>query len=69
MDGASTSMPEDVQIAMYRTIIGLENVEFLRTGYAIEYDCINPLQLKPTLEFKKIEGIIWSWTIKWKFWI
>lgn len=57
VDGASTSMPEDVQIAMYRTIIGLENVEFLRTGYAIEYDCINPLQLKPTLEFKKIEGL------------
>ena len=57
VDGASTSMPEDVQIAMYRTIIGLENVEFLRTGYAIEYDCINPLQLKLTLEFKKIEGL------------
>ncbi|WP_368489250.1 tRNA uridine-5-carboxymethylaminomethyl(34) synthesis enzyme MnmG [Clostridium sp. BJN0013] len=57
VDGASTSMPEDVQIAMYKTIIGLENVEFLRTGYAIEYDCINPLQLKPTLEFKEIEGL------------
>ncbi|BAH08513.1 tRNA uridine-5-carboxymethylaminomethyl(34) synthesis enzyme MnmG [Clostridium kluyveri] len=57
VDGASTSMPEDVQIAMYRTIIGLENVEFLRTGYAIEYDCINPLQLRPTLEFKKVEGL------------
>lgn len=57
VDGASTSMPEDVQIAMYRTIIGLENVELLRTGYAIEYDCINPLQLKLTLEFKKIEGL------------
>ncbi|APM41142.1 tRNA uridine-5-carboxymethylaminomethyl(34) synthesis enzyme MnmG [Clostridium kluyveri] len=57
VDGASTSMPEDVQIAMYRTIIGLENVEFLRTGYAIEYDCINPLQLKLTLEFKKVEGL------------
>ncbi|MBP2033996.1 tRNA uridine 5-carboxymethylaminomethyl modification enzyme [Clostridium algifaecis] len=57
VDGASTSMPEDVQIAMYKTITGLENVEFLRTGYAIEYDCINPLQLKPTLEFKKIQGL------------
>lgn len=57
VDGASTSMPEDVQIAMYKTIIGLENVEFLRTGYAIEYDCINPLQLKLSLEFKKVEGL------------
>lgn len=57
VDGASTSMPEDVQIAMYKTIVGLENVEFLRTGYAIEYDCINPLQLKPTLEFKRIDGL------------
>ncbi|OAA83097.1 tRNA uridine-5-carboxymethylaminomethyl(34) synthesis enzyme MnmG [Clostridium ljungdahlii] len=57
VDGASTSMPEDVQIAMYRTIAGLENVEFLRTGYAIEYDCINPTQLKLSLEFKKVEGL------------
>ncbi|WP_446898162.1 tRNA uridine-5-carboxymethylaminomethyl(34) synthesis enzyme MnmG [Clostridium sp. LBM24168] len=57
VDGASTSMPEDVQIAMYRTISGLENVEFLRTGYAIEYDCINPLQLKLSLEFKNIDGL------------
>ncbi|WP_294184951.1 tRNA uridine-5-carboxymethylaminomethyl(34) synthesis enzyme MnmG [uncultured Clostridium sp.] len=57
VDGASTSMPEDVQIAMYKTIVGLENVEFLRTGYAIEYDCINPLQLKLSLEFKNIEGL------------
>ncbi|WP_416175717.1 tRNA uridine-5-carboxymethylaminomethyl(34) synthesis enzyme MnmG [Clostridium sp.] len=57
VDGASTSMPEDVQIEMYRTIEGLENVEFLRTGYAIEYDCINPLQLKLSLEFKNIGGL------------
>lgn len=57
VDGASTSMPEDVQIAMYRTITGLENVEFLRTGYAIEYDCINPLQLTLSLEFKNVEGL------------
>lgn len=57
VDGASTSMPEDVQIAMYKTIAGLENVEFLRTGYAIEYDCINPTQLKLSLEFKKVEGL------------
>lgn len=57
VDGASTSMPEDVQIAMYKTITGLENVEFLRTAYAIEYDCINPLQLKLSLEFKKVQGL------------
>jgi len=57
VDGASTSMPEDVQIEMYKTIEGLENVEFLRTGYAIEYDCINPLQLKLSLEFKNIGGL------------
>lgn len=55
--GASTSLPEDVQIAMYRTIIGLENAEIVRSGYAIEYDCINPLQLKPSLEFKNVEGL------------
>lgn len=55
--GASSSLPEDVQLQMYRTIIGLENVEIMRTAYAIEYDSINPLQLKPSLEFKQIEGI------------
>ncbi|MBV7275779.1 tRNA uridine-5-carboxymethylaminomethyl(34) synthesis enzyme MnmG [Clostridium sp. PL3] len=55
--GASTSLPEDVQVAMYRSISGLENAEILRTGYAIEYDCINPLQLKASLEFKNIEGL------------
>jgi glucose-inhibited division protein A len=55
--GASSSLPEDVQFEMYKTMIGLENVEIMRTAYAIEYDCINPLQLKPSLEFKKIEGL------------
>ena len=55
--GMSSSLPEDVQIKMYRTLEGLENVEFLRTAYAIEYDSINPMQLKPTLEFKTIEGL------------
>jgi tRNA uridine 5-carboxymethylaminomethyl modification enzyme len=55
--GASSSLPEDVQFEMYRTMIGLENVEIMRTAYAIEYDSINPLQLKPSLEFKKIEGL------------
>ena len=55
--GMSSSMPEDVQVAMYRTVPGLENVEFLRTAYAIEYDCIDPQQLKLSLEFKDIEGL------------
>jgi tRNA uridine 5-carboxymethylaminomethyl modification enzyme len=55
--GASSSLPEEVQLAMYRTIEGLENVEILRTAYAIEYDCINPQQLKLSLEFKNIEGL------------
>ena len=55
--GMSSSLPEDVQVKMYRTLDGLENVEFLRTAYAIEYDSINPMQLKPTLEFKTIEGL------------
>ena len=55
--GMSSSLPEDVQIKMYRTLEGLENVEFLRTAYAIEYDSIDPMQLKPTLEFKTIEGL------------
>ncbi|KAJ49562.1 tRNA uridine 5-carboxymethylaminomethyl modification enzyme [Clostridium tetanomorphum] len=55
--GMSSSLPEDVQIAMYRTVPGMENVEFLRTAYAIEYDCIDPQQLKLSLEFKDIEGL------------
>lgn len=55
--GMSSSLPEDVQVKMYKTLDGLENVEFLRTAYAIEYDSINPMQLKPTLEFKTIEGL------------
>lgn len=56
VQGMSTSMPIDVQIEFLRTIPGLENVRIMRPGYAIEYDCINPLQLKPSLEFKKISG-------------
>lgn len=55
--GFSTSLPEDVQLAMYRSIEGMENVEIMRSAYAIEYDCCNPLQLKATLEFKKIPGL------------
>lgn len=55
--GFSTSLPEDVQLAMYRSIKGMENVEIMRSAYAIEYDCCDPLQLKATLEFKKIQGL------------
>lgn len=55
--GMSSSMPEDVQYAMYRTVPGLEHAEIVRNAYAIEYDCINPNQLFPSLEFKKIYGL------------
>ena len=57
LGGMSSSMPEDVQYAMYRTVPGLENVRIVRNAYAIEYDCINAVQLKSSLEFKKIEGL------------
>ena len=57
LGGMSSSLPEDVQYAMYRTVPGLERVQIVRNAYAIEYDCINALQLKPTLEFKKISGL------------
>ncbi|HCM13378.1 MAG TPA: tRNA uridine-5-carboxymethylaminomethyl(34) synthesis enzyme MnmG, partial [Lachnospiraceae bacterium] len=55
--GMSTSLPEDVQIQIYRSVPGMEKVQIVKNAYAIEYDCINPMQLKPTLEFKKIEGL------------
>ena len=55
--GMSSSLPEDVQFAMYRTVPGLENVKIVRNAYAIEYDCINSRQLKASLEFKNIEGL------------
>lgn len=55
--GMSSSLPEDVQLAMYRTVPGLENCKIVRNAYAIEYDCINPKQLYPTLGFKDIEGL------------
>ena len=55
--GMSSSLPEDVQYKMYRSVKGLENAKIVRNAYAIEYDCINPLQLKPSLEFKSIEGL------------
>ena len=55
--GMSSSLPEDVQLAMYRTVPGLENCKIVRNAYAIEYDCINAMQLYPTLEFKNIKGL------------
>lgn len=55
--GMSSSLPEDVQYAMYRSVPGLENVKIVRNAYAIEYDCIDARQLYPTLEFKKIRGL------------
>lgn len=55
--GMSSSLPEDVQDAMYHTVPGLEQAKIVRNAYAIEYDCINPVQLKATLEFKKIKGL------------
>ncbi|MBE7083509.1 MAG: tRNA uridine-5-carboxymethylaminomethyl(34) synthesis enzyme MnmG [Clostridiales bacterium] len=57
VQGMSTSLPHDVQKAMYRTVKGLENCEIMRYAYAIEYDCIDSLDLYPTLEYKKIEGL------------
>lgn len=55
--GMSSSLPEDVQYAMYRTVPGLENVKIVRNAYAIEYDCIDARQLKPSLEFRNIDGL------------
>ncbi|MBQ2390105.1 MAG: tRNA uridine-5-carboxymethylaminomethyl(34) synthesis enzyme MnmG, partial [Clostridia bacterium] len=57
LQGASSSLPEQVQIEMYRSIPGLENVKFMRTAYAIEYDCVDPTALKATLEFKGLSGL------------
>ena len=55
--GMSSSLPEDVQEAMYHSVAGLEHAKIVRNAYAIEYDCINPVQLKASLEFKKIRGL------------
>jgi tRNA uridine 5-carboxymethylaminomethyl modification enzyme len=55
--GMSSSLPEDVQYQMYRSVPGLENAKIVRNAYAIEYDCINPMQLKPSLEFKTVDGL------------
>ena len=60
VQGMSSSLPEDVQIEMYRTLPGLENVEFTRPAYAIEYDCIDPTELKLSLELKRIEGMFFA---------
>lgn len=57
LGGMSSSLPEDVQYEMYKTVPGLEHVKIVRNAYAIEYDCINPNQLRATLEFKKIKGL------------
>lgn len=57
LGGMSSSLPEDIQYAMYRTVPGLEQVKIVRNAYAIEYDCINSRQLKPSLEFKDIHGL------------
>ena len=60
IQGMSSSLPEDVQIEMYRTLPGLENAEFTRPAYAIEYDCIDPSDLKLSLEYKNIEGLFFA---------
>ena len=60
IQGMSSSLPEDVQIAMYRTLPGLEKAEFTRPAYAIEYDCIDPADLKLSLEYKTIDGLFFA---------
>lgn len=57
VDGMSSSMPEDVQIAMYRTVPGLENADIVRNAYAIEYDCVDATELKDSLEFQNVKGL------------
>ena len=57
LQGLSSSLPEDVQLALYRSIKGFENIKIMRNAYAIEYDCVDPLELTATLEFKKVGGL------------
>lgn len=57
LQGLSSSLPEDVQLALYRSIVGFENIKIMRNAYAIEYDCVDPLELQATLEFKKVGGL------------
>ncbi|WKY44511.1 tRNA uridine-5-carboxymethylaminomethyl(34) synthesis enzyme MnmG [Eubacteriaceae bacterium ES2] len=60
VQGMSSSLPEDVQIALYRTVPGMEDVEFMRSAYAIEYDCIHPTHLKASLELKELSGLFFA---------
>ncbi|AFA50283.1 tRNA uridine-5-carboxymethylaminomethyl(34) synthesis enzyme MnmG [Acetobacterium woodii] len=60
VQGMSSCLPEDVQIALYRTVPGMENVEFMRSAYAIEYDCIHPTRLKASLESKQVAGLFFA---------
>lgn len=60
VQGMSSCLPEDVQIALYRTVPGMEKVEFMRSAYAIEYDCIHPTRLKPSLESKDVKGLFFG---------
>ena len=57
LQGMSSSLPEDVQIAFYHTIPGLEHVQIMRSAYAIEYDCVDPTQMDSTLEFHDLPGL------------
>lgn len=57
LQGMSSSLPEDVQLAFYRSIPGMEHVQIMRSAYAIEYDCVDPLQMEPTLEFQEFSGL------------
>lgn len=60
VQGMSSCLPEDVQIALYRTVPGMEKVEFMRSAYAIEYDCIHPTRLKASLESKEVAGLFFA---------
>ena len=57
LQGLSSSLPEDVQVAFLKTIPGFENLEVMRNAYAIEYDCVDPLDLRATLETKAVSGL------------
>ncbi len=65
VQGASSTLPVEVQLEMYKTIIGLENVQFMRPAYGIEYDCIDPTILKRTLEHKEIKNLFFCRSNQW----